>query len=246
MEILALLAFLAQDNAQAVRDSIRKTADAGYSYEVKGKYERSGEVTPGGLLTSRIRQYQSARAGETILVKGPEGLWKTPEERLGEKVEKPDPEAPDIVRILQDAESPHSMVLDLLDGAGKVLGPDDREVDGVMCRRYQVTFPAAALKDSIGRQLSKEVKAGVRPQPDEVRWSTVKGSARVYADKRDGRLVKVVHERSVKIAYKVSDPQPETKPYTYKVEMEFVFSPLDPAKLSIPREVRERLGIKEE
>ena len=250
MGILVLLSLLPQaaspgpEDSQAIRDAIGKTAAEGYAFVVKGKYYRSGEFTPRGLLTSRIRQYQSARFGEAILVKGPEGLWKTPEERLGEKVENPDPQAPEIVRLLQDAAPPHVMAQDLLGLAQKVLGPEDREVDGTACRRYQLTFPAASLKDSIGRQLAKEIKAGTVAPPDEVRWSTVKGGVRLYVDKLTGRLVKAVHERSVKIAYKVPDQQPEVK--TYKVEMEFEFSPLDPAKISVPREVMEKLGIKEE
>ena len=249
MRTLVLLSLLSQaapggDPARALRDSIEKAAAEGYAYEVKGKYERSGEFTPMGLLTCRVRQYQSARRGDAILVKGPEGLWKTPEERLGEKVENPDPEAPDIVRLLHDAAAPHTMVRDLMDQAGKVLGPDDREVDSTMCRRYPLSFPSTAIKESVGRQLNKGIKSGALAPPDEVRWSTVKGGARIYVDKRTGRLVKVVDERSVRIAYKVPDQRPEEK--TYKVEMEFVFTPPDPARLSVPREVRERLGLKEE
>ena len=240
-----LLGLLSQaDPARTLRDAVDRTASAGYAYEVKGKYQRSGERTPAGLLTCKVRQYQSARVGESILVKGPEGLWKTPGERLGEKVENPDPDAPDIVRLLQDAAAPHAMAQDLLDQTGKILGPEDREVDGVMCRRYQMTFPPAVLKETVGRQLDRQVKGGTVPAPDEVRWSSLKGGARVYVDPKTGRLVKIVDERSVRIAYKVPDQRPEEK--TYKVEMEFVFSPLDPAKLSVPREVRERLGLKEE
>jgi len=249
MTLLAVLVLLSQaasseENFQALRNSIEKTADEGYAFAVKGKYDRSGELTPAGLLTSRIRQYQSARLGETTLVKGPEGLWRTPQEWMGEKVEKPDPEAADIVRTLQDAAPPHSMALDLLDLAEKAFGPEDREVDRVLCRRYQLTLALSTLKDSIGKQLAREVKAGTRAQPDEVRWSGARGSVRVYVDKRNGRLVKVVDERSVKIAYKVPDRQPEVK--TYRIEMEFEFTPLDPTRLSIPPEVKERLGIRED
>lgn len=242
---LLLLGLLPQaDPARDLRAAVERTASGGYAYEVRGKYQRSGERTPEGLLTCRVRQYQSARVGESILVKGPEGLWKTPGERLGEKVENPDPDAADIVRLLQDAAPPHAMVQDLLDQVRRIFGPEDREVDGLMCRRYSLTYPPDVLKETVGRQIARQTRAGTLPPPDEVRWSTIKGSTRIYVDPKSGRLVKVVDERSVRIAYKVPDQRPEEK--TYKVEMEFAFSPLDPAKLSVPREVRERLGLREE
>ncbi len=248
MDVAPLLVLLLQAaptsaEIEAIRASIEKTSAAGYAYEVRGKYVRSGEFTPQGLLASRIRQYQSARLGDAILVKGPEGLWKTPEERLGEKVENPDPEAPDMVRILQDAAAPHLMVRDLLDLAPKAFGPEDREVDGIMCRRTVLPFPLAVLKDTLARRLERAAESGLLAPPDEVRWSSARGSLRVYADKRTGRLVKVIDERSVKIAYRVPDGSPQVK--TYKVDMEFEFRPLDPERISIPREVRERLKIKD-
>lgn len=231
------------DLARAVRDSVEKTAAAGYAFAVRGKYDRVGEYTPPGLLTSRIRQYQSARFGDAVLVKGPEGLWKTPEERLGEAVEKPDPEAPAIVRVLQEAAPPHEMVRDLLERAERTHGPEDRETDGVPCRRYQAMLPAAVLRDRIDRQLSREVRRGLLRPPDEILWSTARGAVRIYVDRRNGRLVRVVDESSVRILYRVPDHPPETRPF--KVEMGFEFSPLDPARLAVPHEVRERLGLRE-
>src|ERR1043166_2797666 len=158
--ILVLLA-PSQDHVDALKKAIKKTAEEGYAYEVKGKYDRTGEWAPAGVLTSRIKTYQSARYGEAILVKGPEGLWKTPDERIGEKVQKGgDPEAEPIVRLLQETEPPHRILERALDQCTKVLDPEDREVDGVICRRYVLPLKKEPLKESIQQQMDKAVKNG--------------------------------------------------------------------------------------
>lgn len=232
------------EHLDALRKAIAKTAETSYAFEVKGRFERSGEYFPGPLLASRMKVYQSARFGEKILVKGPEGLWKTPEERLGEKVEKPDPDAADIVRTLQGAEAPHRILETLLADVEKGREPEDREVDGVMCRRYVLAYKVAAAKESLSTQMDKAVAAGYLKRPDEIRWSSsMKASLRVYVGKKDGLLVRIIDERSVKIAYKVPESQPEIK--SYKNEMEFDFSKWGKAELALPKEVKERLGLKE-
>lgn len=249
MRFLLAFAFLQADKPQdehleAVRKACEKTNQAGYAFEVKGKYERAGEWLPGGVLASRIKQYQSARNGEKILVKGPEGLWKTPDERLGEKVQNPDPEAAPIVRLLQETEAPHRILEAALRQISKGRPPEDREVDGVFCRRYVFNIPADALKEYVSAHMEKAIRAGTMARPDEVRWSsTMKGALAVYVAKKDGHLVKVKDERSVKVAYKVPDAQPELK--TYKLDMEIDFSRWGEAKVQLPPEVKERLGIKE-
>jgi hypothetical protein len=231
-----------EEHLEALRKALELTAAKSYAYEVKGRFERTGEWLPEGVLSNRIKQYQSARHGEKILVKGPEGLWKTAEERLGEKVERPDPDAADIVRTLEGAESPHRIVAKLLEDVDKGRPPEDREMDGVACRRYQLYYKTAALKEAISKQLEKSVQAGGITRPDEVRWSSsMKGSLRLYVDRKDGRLLKAIDEKTVKIAYKVPDQQPDVK--TYKLEMEFDLKDWGKSELQLPPEVRERLGL---
>ena len=240
------LLFQAQDpNLEAIRKNLRSAGDEGYAYRVKGRFEREGEFLPGPTLTSRMKIYQSARCGDRILVKGPEGLWKTAEERLGEKTEKVDPDAADIVRTLQGAEAPHRILEALLLEVDKGRDPEDREVEAVMCRRYVLYYRAAALKESLEKLMDKAIEKRYLTRPDEIRWSSsAKGTLRIYVSRKDGRLVKAIDERSVKIAYKVPDQQPDVK--TYKTEMEFEFSEWGKAKLALPKEVKERLEIKEE
>ena len=246
MRVLPVLVLLfAQDeHLEAIRKTLRTAGDEGYAYRVKGRFERDGEVLPGAVLTSRMKIYQSARHGDKILVKGPEGLWKTPEERLGEKTEKVDPDAADIVRTLQGAEAPHRILETLLADVDKGREPEEREVEGVPSRRYVLYFKAAPLKESLEKMIDKAVEKRTLTRPDEIRWSsTARGSLRIYVGKKDGRLVRAVDERSVKIAYKVPDQQPDLK--TYKTEMEFDFTDGGKAKLQLPPEVRERLEIKD-
>jgi hypothetical protein len=242
--LVLLLLSQADPTLEAIHKAIDETARAGYGYSVKGRFERSGEFVAPGLLTSRIKQYQSVRFGREILVKGPEGLWKTPGERLGEKVQNPDKEAPDIVRTLEEAGPPHAFAEELLAQCGKPRDPEDRELERVMCRRYLLTFTKAALRESLEKQMKKAIAAGQMERPHEVQWSTAKGSLCLYAGKADGRLVKMVDVRSVKIAYQEPDQAPEIK--TYKIEMEFLFSPAGKDGPDIPREVRERLGVKDD
>jgi len=245
MPVLAFLVPLQQDPAEAIRKTIQKTADEGYAYEVKGKYDRAGEWAPAGVLTSRIKLYQSVRYGEVILVKGPEGLWKTPDERIGEKLQKgADPEAEPIVRLLQETEPPHKILERALDQASKVLDPEDHEVNGVMCRRYILPLKKEPLKESLQQHLDKAVKAGAVERPDEVHWAFLRGSVAVYVARDKGTLRKIKDERSVEIAYKVPDSSPRTK--KYKLEWDFEFTKPGEARLTLPKEVKERLGIKEE
>jgi hypothetical protein len=93
--------------------------------------------------------------------------------------------------------------------------------------------------------IEKAIEKKVLTRPDEIRWSSsAKGILRIYVSRKDGRLVRAVDERSVKIAYKVPEQQPELK--TYKTEMEFDLSDWGKAKPQLPKEVKERLEIKEE
>ncbi len=244
MRFVLLLPLLLQSDPtlEAIRKGLREAGEEAYSYRVKGRFEREGESLPGPVLTSRMKLYQSARHGEKILVKGPDGLWRTPEDRLGEKTEKIDPDAADIVRTLQGAEAPHRILEALLDDVDKGRDPEDREVEGVMCRRYVLYYRMAALKESLEKMIEKAVEKKTLTRPDEIRWSSsAKGSLRIYFSKKDGRLVKAVDERSVKIAYKIPDQQPDLK--TYKTEMDFELSDWGKAKPQLPPEVKQRLEI---
>jgi hypothetical protein len=245
--LLLFLFLLPQDsNLDAVKKALQAAGDEGYAYRVKGRFEREGEFLPGPILTSRMKVYQSARHADKILVKGPDGLWRTAEDRLGEKTEKGiDPEAADIVRTLQGAEAPHRILEMLLADVDKGRDSDDREVEGVPCRRWVLYYRAPALKESLEKLIDKAVEKRTLTRPDEIRWSSsARGSLRIYVTRKEGRLVRAIDEKSVKIAYKVPDQEPQVK--TYKTEMEFDFTDGGKAKLQLPKEVKERLEIKDE
>ncbi|HYF00491.1 MAG TPA: hypothetical protein VEJ18_16345 [Planctomycetota bacterium] len=240
---LSVLAQAADDeHLAAIRTSLEKTASSPYAYEVRGRFERAGEWHPPGVLTSRVKQYQSARNGERLLVKGPEGLWLTAEERLGEKVERPDPLAADVVRGLQGADAPHRIVARWLEEVTRGRAPEEREIEGTPCLRYSLYYTPTALRRMLEAHLEKSIAAGNIAKPDEVRWASgLKGTLRVYVVKKDGRLLRAVEERSVKIAYKVPDQAPDVK--TYKLETELVLSAWGTAELRLPPEVKDRLGL---
>lgn len=245
MRYLALLALLSipDDSLAPLREAAEKTGRSSYVYAVRGKYPRAGEFLPEAILTSRIHKYQSVRHGDRVLVKGPEGLWRTPEERLGERVENPaDKEAPEIVRTLQEAEMPHRALLEILGLMRRSLDPDDREVRGIACRRYRLVFEKEALRETLERRLEKAIRSGTLDRPDEVSWSSARGGVWVYVSRKDGVLARITDERSVKLSYK-GDEGAQIK--VYKVEMEFDFSEWGLARPAIPPEVKERLGIRD-
>lgn len=242
--VLSAQSLPADPHLAAVRKALDLTASKTYAFQVKGRFERAGEWLPEGVLSSRMKQYQSARHGERILVKGPEGLWKTPEERLGEKVERPDPDAADIVRTLEGAEAPHRIVARLLEDVDKGRPSEDREIDGVVCSRYQLYYRTEAMKEAISKQLEKAIQSGGLSRPDEIRWSSsLKGTLRLYVHRKEGRLLKAIDEKSVKLAYKVPDQQPDVK--SYRLEMEIDLSDWGKTELRLPPEVREKLGLRE-
>lgn len=225
---------------QALRECLRKTAAAGYAYRVRGRHERAGEYLPEGLLVSRVRQYRSVRLGHRVLVRGPEGLWKTPGERIGESVERPDPESDAIVRLLADAAPPHEILDRTLHGVERGRPPEERVLEGLPCLRYRLAFRDAFLKESLAAQIDKAVRAGTLRCPDEIRWATtLHGAIALTVRRADGLILGARDERSVKVVYRRPDGPPEVK--TYRLEMEFEFSDWGAVRADIPPEVRARL-----
>lgn len=239
--LLLAAAFPSDRYLEDIRTAIDRTAADGYAYGVEGRFERHGVYASGDVLTSTIRTYRSIRHGEKILVKGPEGLWRTPEERLGEKVENPDPDAPRIIRTLESARSPHVMLRLLLQYVTKGRRPVDRDVDGVRVRRYTLSFTRESLRKSLEEQMEKALKAGQLDRPDRTRWSTARGDLLVYVSRGEGRLFRVIDRRTVKLIYEKPDERPVVK--TYRLEMTYRYSKWGGANPEVPPEVRERLEI---
>ena len=164
-------------------------------------------------------------------MRGPAGLWKRPEERLGEEVENPDPDAADIVRTLAEAEHPHLMVKYLIGMSLGLRGPVDREVNGVRCRRYMLALDRKKVREELEPRIERAVQAGILERPDDIWWSSARAKAWIYIDRESGRLVRVVDDRSIKVAYK-TEGRDRTR--TYKTEMVVVFSDWGGAKSELP------------
>ncbi len=222
----------------AVRKAVDTTAAQPFAYTVDGRFKRTGTFRPPDLLTARIAAYRSARRGKRILVRGPEGLWRTPGEHLGETVRggTPPKGLADMIRVLENAEPPQDLVRQLLDTAEMGRTESDVNARGVSCRTYSFAFPKARLRETIERQLEKERKRGDTPAPDEIRWGTLRGSLRVYVSRKDGVLVRAVESRSVRIVYQGSDR-------TYRNVLAIDFSGHGKAEPELPEGVRKRLGV---
>jgi len=238
-----LLAILLQPAADAAKTCAEKAGAAGYAYRVAGRFERTGSWMPEGVLAARIRDFQSARHDDRILVKGPEGLWKTPGERVGEATEKEQKDVADIMKVLEEARAPHKIALGFLAEATRVVEGERVDVDGrTPSRAYWLSFPEKKTRDELQEQLDLDVKRGKLDKPDEVLWARMKGNVLVYARESDGLLVRLVETSSVTIAYKKENQRPDEKRYELKLTVNL--SDHGQAKLELPVEIKERLGLK--
>lgn len=240
----ALFLFLVlQTPTDDAKRAVDKTGATSYAFRVIGRFERSGESFPGGALVSRIDTYQSVRNGEKILVKGPEGLWKTPEERVGEATEHRQKDVADMMKTLSEAQAPHRMAAALLAEAAKVTQGDDVDVDGkIPCRVYFLTFPEKRTRDELKEQLDLAVKRGTLEKPDDVVWASMRGGAQIYVRAEDGLIARIVEHASVKIVYKKENQRPDEKKYELKLTL--ALSDYGATKLDLPVEVKEKIGLR--
>ena len=233
---LAALLFLQAQTPppiETVKAAIENTAKSSYSYRVGGRFTREGVFVPPDLLTARIDGFQSARNGAKILVKGPEGLWKTPDERLGEQVEGTPPEVADKVTTLREAERPHEMLSMLL--ADVKSGPPTEIAGG-----YSFAYDPEKVRTYLRKELDKAVERKTVAKPDSVAWETAEGRLRVHLAR--GLILKFSEERTVSIRYKREGEPDERK--RYRTEMAFELSNHGEAKVELPEEVRKRLDLK--
>jgi hypothetical protein len=232
--VLLLLSFQAPEAVDDLKAAIETTAASPYAYRVGGRFKREGVFAPPDVLTARIDGYQSARNGAKILVKGPEGLWKTPDERIGEQVEGTPADVADKVTTLREAERPHEMLATLL---AEVKAGKGRADGGV----FTLAFDPEKVRTYMRKELDKAVERRTIPRPDSVSWDTAEGKLVVHVDKA-GRIAKFRDERSVSIRYRRAGEPDEKK--RYKTEMEFELFDHGVASINLPAEVKERLGIK--
>ena len=238
MRRLALAAFLInplQDPAPVdlVKTAIETTSKSSYAYRVGGRFQREGVYVAPDLLTARIDGFQSARRGTKILVKGPEGLWKTPDERIGEQVEGTPPDVADKVTTLREAEAPHDMLAALL---AEVKSGRALDAPG----GYAFSYDPEKLRDHFRKELEKAITRKTIAKPDEVGWDGVEGRLEIRLTKPGGAIAKITDERSIPIRYRRDG---ETDRRRYKTEMKFELSRHGEATVELPDEVKKRLGL---
>ncbi len=247
MHLLLLAALLRQPAAlDEAKAAAEKTGAASYAFKVAGRFERSGEWFPSQLLVSRIDKFQSARHQETMLVKGPEGLWKTPQERIGEATENQQKDVADMMKTLEEARAPHRMALELLAEASKVSRGDDVDVEGTIpCRVFYLSFREERARKELDEQIEKAGKRGTLDKPDKILWSSVRSGAQIYVRKSDGLVARVAEHASVKLSYQ-KDPEQRPDEKKYELKLTLNLSEHGAAKLDLPVELKERLGIKKD
>src|SRR5688572_2722212 len=165
-----LLALSPQEPSPAdpVKAAIELTGTSSYSYRVGGRFKREGVSVPPDVLTARIEGFQSARNGSRILIKGPEGLWKTPDERIGEQVEGTPPEVADKVTTLREAERPHAMLAMMM---ADVKSGAALDTPG----SYRFAYDPVKVRAYLRKEIDKAVERGTLPKPDAISWESVEG-----------------------------------------------------------------------
>jgi hypothetical protein len=234
--LVALLGIPFQEPApiDAVKAAIDVTAQSSYAYRVGGRFKREGVFAPPDLLTARIDGFQSARNGAKILVKGPEGLWKTPDERIGEQVEGTPADVADKVTTLREAERPHEMLSMLL--------ADVKSGRAADAGGYSFAYDPEKVRTYLRKEIDKAVERKTIEKPDSVAWETAEGRLRVHLAKPGGAVLRFSESRSVSIRYRREGESDERK--RYRTEMEFELMSHGTAKIELPDEVRKRLGLK--
>jgi hypothetical protein len=222
---------------EAVRKALDATIRTSYAYAVEGRFKRTGEFFPPDLLSARIDAYRSARRGDIILVKGPEGIWKTPAEHLGEIVTGRQPkDLADKIRVLEGAEPPHNRLREALDLADRGAADADADWNGIPCRNYSLSLSNERLRQALEEQIDREIQRGDTPKPDKVLWNTLRGTLRVHVDRQSGLLVRTFDERSVRLAFGTEEKK-------YRNFMTITWSGHGATPLDLPPEVKIRLGI---
>jgi hypothetical protein len=232
-----MLPWLLQDPSAIddIKSAVDNTSQSSYAYRVGGRFVREGVFTPPDLLTARIDGFQSARNGTKILIKGPEGLWKTPDERIGEQVEGTPAVVADKVATLREAERPHRMLSELL---ADVKGAPARVASG----EYRLAYDPEKVRAYLQKEIEKAVERKTLDKPDQISWETASGTLRVHVARPAGTILKFSDERSVSIGYRRGEGAVERR--RYRTEMEFELSAHGTAKIELPDEVKEKLGIK--
>jgi hypothetical protein len=232
-----MLPWLLQDPSAIddIKSAVDNTSQSSYAYRVGGRFVREGVFTPPDLLTARIDGFQSARSGTKILIKGPEGLWKTPDERIGEQVEGTPAVVADKVATLREAERPHRMLSELL---ADVKGAPARVASG----EYRLAYDPEKVRAYLQKEIEKAVERKTLDKPDQISWETASGTLRVHVARPAGTILKFSDERSVSIGYRRGEGAVERR--RYRTEMEFELSAHGTAKIELPDEVKEKLGIK--
>jgi hypothetical protein len=225
---------------EAVRKALDATAARNFAYALDGRFKRTGEFCPPDILSARVDPYRSARRGDVVLVKGPEGIWRTPAEHLGEVVlgKKPPKDLADKIRLLETAEPPQDHLRELFDLTDRGSAEADAAASGTPCRVYLLQFAREPLRDLLEKQIAREVRRGDTPPPERILWETLRGSLRVFVDRREGVLVRVVEDRSVRLVLPGKDDERR-----YRNWLTADFTAYDRAPIDLPPEVKERLGI---
>lgn len=240
MALLALQDPAADPCAQAVREAATRTGTVSYRYRVGGRFDRTGEFAPPATLTSSIGGFRSARHGARILVKGPDGLWKTPGERIGEKTEKPGADDDAIVRTLEEAQPPHEMIAEYLALAARGSVDEDIALGARVCT---LPYDKEKLRRAVDEQMRKSIERGGLEKPDDVKWASLQGRFRAWVDRKTGVLQRFRDERSVKIVHRRQDAADDVR--TYRIEMEFTLSDHGTATIDLPAEVRQKLKLED-
>jgi hypothetical protein len=107
---------------------------------------------------------------------------------------------------------------------------------------YSFTYDPEKVRAYLRKEMDKAVDRKTLAKPDAVAWETAEGRLKVQLAKPGGPIVKFSEERSVAIRYR-REGEPEER-RRYRTEMAFELTSHGTAAIELPKEVKEKLGIK--
>lgn len=224
------LLLAAGEEAEEIKKALARTGELKsyfYQWEVVttsgGRPRRvsgAGEYVAPDVVTLRTGVLEIAKKGSRALVKGKDG-WAAPAEgdRAGE--------------LAGNLKPPHEAFAPVLARLSKPARGKDQERQGAPCRVIRGEVSGEPLKEAV-----RGVSTNFETFEALIDWEASRASVEVWIGAKDGRLVRVALEGSLKLAL---EEKAGPIPYARNVEI------LEPgaAKLSLSADVRRKLGIED-
>lgn len=230
--VVALAGAAFADDKSDLQDSAKKLSEQ-KNYGFKGSFKLpmgnqnfsfEGVAAPPDVMVIKGQMFEAAKKGDKARVKF-QGQWRDPDDMNGGNFG---------VRISDAFEPPHARFKQVCENLKEVEKKGEEKVGGVKCRVYKAKVEGDSVKDVLLLG-----KLGGDMLDQFVDWSAATVTFTFYVGDEDNLLRKVSEEASLSI-------DAMGNPMDINLETEWEFSRFGEARTTLPKEVKEELGIKDE